>query len=152
VNHYGPLERQKGGKHTGVWDYCCSNRHGGAYPVGYCAGWSERTKEQFEKDFPGHGEVFFKDQERRRPFKEKYHTDGHKTREEAIECYRQYEIDTRSGVGSTGKTHQPCLECGELTNRVLTIRGLRSYRICAKHDDHKALLRHHRGGTMVSSY
>lgn len=152
MNYYLPLQREKDGKPTGVWDYCCQNDRTGTYPVGYCAGWHELTLEEFEKRFPDQGEHFFKDQEARRPFRASYHRGGHKSEAEAFACYRRYELDLHVRVTTTPDTYRPCMVCEELTNRLVTVHNSERFHICAKHDDRKFLEERYRSGTKRGSY
>jgi hypothetical protein len=74
--------------HDGQWKFCMNGR-----PVAYCAGWHEWTEEEAKRiGLPL--EYITRDQdEKDRPFKEKFHLEGHDTKEEAERCYYEYCLD-----------------------------------------------------------
>lgn len=82
----------------GRWDFTSSTGSSAPYPLGYCAGWREApTGEEADKLRSSTGQWLVdklaSDIEERRPFADRYHTEGHATAAEADECYRQYQLD-----------------------------------------------------------
>lgn len=86
--NYDEARQRKDGR----WDW--TSRNGDhIHPVGYCAGWMDWTAEQAERvAMPL--EYLQKEQERKDgPFRQKFHTDGHATQEEAERCFYEYCLD-----------------------------------------------------------
>lgn len=130
MNTYCPAQRESDKR----WDFIRINdRH--AYAVGYCAGWREFSGiEGMDPEAIAH----FKRQHEMQygPFKVNYHTDGHASREEAVECYRRYQLDTelKLGIEDTG-TMRKCEACGEWTTlSALFVTG-QAWTLCAAHNN-----------------
>lgn len=92
MNHWRALELD------GRWFYTCGSRLQGIHPVGYCAGWHyDQWIEESRQGGMCNGkttEELIKLSEELRPFKSKFHDDGHETEAEAIICYRKFQLDT----------------------------------------------------------
>jgi len=103
------------------WDYTVSSDdEGWMHAQGYCAGWREWTEAEIAK-MPGmNWEMHKKDMDRRRPFQELYHKDGHATAEEAEACFQSYQLDLYTRYNETEKdVAKRCKVCNEFTeNRV----------------------------------
>lgn len=94
VEVYYARERPLGAANIVVWDYVVEIDSGHTMPVGYCTGWVERTREEYLAEFGWYdGESLYEVQEAKRPWKRKYHSDGHATQELAALCYREYRVD-----------------------------------------------------------
>lgn len=122
---YQPLQRT-----DGRFDYTCTN-DAGTFPVGFCMSkgrapfyslpYSEvsdvvrnlyETEERWEAEKARHA-----------PHLHRYHDDGHATADEAIGCYRLYEV----------------LEC---CHRIVDDENQRKCGICGKWTQHLALIGH----------
>ena len=129
MNYYGPRERMKDGKTSGVWDYTNLNNDV-IYPIGYCQGWEE-TLHPTLIEFFGKEQVAEYDKQRRRFFT-KYHKDGHKTAEEARNCYRQWLLD--NDITTTKyEPAKPCHQCEKPTENVVVIGSWPRYSLCEEH-------------------
>ncbi len=131
MNYKGPRQRQT----TLRWDYANENKRTGTYPIGYCTGWREDTKESVERwyvdgfDCPS----YKKDLALRESFREKYHSDGHATYAEACECYRQFLLDQDLRMeGLTNYTQHKCTVCEAWTQRYAQI-DQRQWFLCDAH-------------------
>lgn len=85
--YFQPLARRVGGR----FDYTRKTGSTHAHPIGYCSGG------------PGPG------------VSTKYHDDGHATADEAIACYRDFEIDTAVSYRETPDQQKKCATCGAWT-------------------------------------
>jgi hypothetical protein len=140
MQFFEPRERYRNGKPTGIWDFCrYADSSKQVFPIGYCAGWHEFSKTQLDKIWGEVGKDFFADQERRRPFKDNYHTDGHGSAEEALECYRKYCLDLKTVVHEERETWKPCVACRKITTRRITVNRSTTIVLCNNHDDRKEL-------------
>jgi hypothetical protein len=131
---YRPLQRT-----DGRWDYVCTNSSG-TFPIGYC---------MFSGDAPFYSKSFaelgpivrqiYRDEahweaekDKRAASLHRYHNGGHATPEEAIACYRQYEVLEHSTRGEDQSAQEKCGICLEWTQgRVLVGSEFpRDYPIC----------------------
>jgi len=77
-----------------AWEYVVELGDGQVVLAGYCAGWEEYTLDEFNKQHGiYYGKGLFEQQEARRKWQQKYHLDGHLTREYAQLCHREYRLD-----------------------------------------------------------
>lgn len=83
MNYEQARQRQDDGR----WDWT-SMRDGKIWPGGYCVGWPTNEDIQMMSVYPGQ----YPTEEMLRT-REKYHTDGHATKEEAERCYYDFEVD-----------------------------------------------------------
>lgn len=109
------------------WDYVCGNR-----PTGYCAGYREFT----EKDDFLSEQMRIQENAKMAVHKEKYHTNGHETEEEARLCYKQYMLDNELRLSP--KQENPsqlnkCDVCGEFCSGSASIGWCERYTLCEKH-------------------
>lgn len=106
---YRPLQRQ-----DGRWDYTCTN-DAGTFPLGYCHEWVE-----FSVDDHLTREVCDVENSRTAPFRIKYHATGHRTAEQAVACYREYQIDQllKFEAGEGSKEQRCCEACDEWTSGI----------------------------------
>jgi len=98
MNHYIAKKRQSDGK----WDYTCNNR-----PTGYCHEWRDIDP----KEIP----ISESQLEAYRASKDKYHSCGHDTEEEARECYKRYQLDNSLRFSTMSNQQLKCKVCGEWT-------------------------------------
>lgn len=130
---------------TKRWDFTSSTGSSGAYPLGYCAGWKEppADDEALELDSrlgSGFSKRLAEDIEKKRPFKDKYHTDGHATEAEACACYREYELDQELEFKDLPREKADTLyrcqgpDCEEFTAGA-GILGHRVFRLCPAHQN-----------------
>ena len=110
---------------------------GHTWAIGYCAGPPDPDGGQLI------GLAFWEQWLKQcEPFKDKFHDDGHATAEEAAECYRQHLLDLRSRYDVTLGDYNPCLECGELTNKAAQVEGWHTFRLCALHLTPEVVAKH----------
>ena len=149
MKHYAARQRRSDNR----WCYTIAGDVG-ARPVGYCAGWQEELPDVTSRA-EGLHQVFEDDRERRRPFKDKYHTDGHASGTEAIECYKGYLLDNRTRTWRSETDQRKCRECGGWTQlRIEVGTGICGtvFDLCEKHQDRDMLDKHFKfGGSMHSS-
>lgn len=128
MNHYGPSQRQS----TGRFDYTCSNRRTGTYPIGYCHSFKEFTP----KFIPFSQEECDRLNEKEKPFLSKYHDDGHATADEACACYRVYLLDHETRFHDppeAPKTLHRCEICNEFTAGMAEVGNSDSWYLCDTH-------------------
>jgi len=99
MNHYAARPR----KNHERWDYTI-RQHDYVFATGYCQGWQDFDVNGITRFMGADGvEWARRDHEAKAAFKDKYHTDGHSTEEDACACYRTYLLDhARFGVRTTG--------------------------------------------------
>ena len=119
MNYYTARQRT-----DGRWDFTCNG-----HPWGYC-----RLYEEFKK-----GSVFSDGEVERYnlrygKFKEKYHTDGHATKEEAGECYKQYLLDHKYRGGEDSGTQRKCEVCKAWTSRFIEV-DCHIWMLCDEHQN-----------------
>lgn len=151
MNYYGALQR----KDTLRWDYTKTN-DGKTWPVGYCRGWEERTEEELiEKFGTVLGKGIYKDQEKERPDKDRYHVDGHETKAEACECYKQYVLDhhMRLDAGQSPDTQHRCEVAGcEGWTQTHAVVDMHPFYLCDEHRNRETLEKLYSVGESWSSY
>ena len=82
-----------------VWEYVVEQGDGQVVLAGYCAGWEEYTLDELNKKHGTYyGKGLFEQQEARRKWQQKYHLDGHLTREYAQLCHREYRLDQEISI------------------------------------------------------
>ena len=123
----------------GRWDYTCMN-DGRIWPVGYCAGWRDWTdaqREQFGAAFVERAEA------ESAPFRDKYHRDGHATRDEAYACYTTYMLDQRTRLDQIREddAHPRCAAegCVRLSSATVSIGGWPRFSVCSAHQTRETL-------------
>lgn len=120
MNYFGPRQRESDNR----WDYTCRNDNW-IYPTGYC-----------HKFIPLNGGLMHVSEEQvveHERFRDKYHTTGHDTPDEACECYKQYMIDQRFHIGKFEDSQHKCQVCGEWTQQYIQIGGYQTFDLCDKH-------------------
>lgn len=128
MNHWKARQRETDQR----WDYTCREGQGRVYATGYCGGYRE-----FDPSFFPDAERLNAEME---PFREKYHTDGHATEAEAIECYRQYQLDRQLKFNRWTHEALPgtlhiCDHngCTEYTPHQASIGGYHVWHLCPEH-------------------
>jgi hypothetical protein len=116
MQHYSARQREKDLR----WDYTV-----GSSPVGYCLAYQD-TDEMGVPMNPNRAEVM-------RQFKDKHHTHGHETAEEACECYKQYLLDQRTRHSDMSNQMLRCEICGEFTQHVVYIGAYEIHKLCVTH-------------------
>lgn len=115
------------------WDFTSGGRKG-AYPVGYCAGYREFTADDLAVHDQGHADRLNAEQE---PFREKYHTDGHATKEKACACYREYLLDMRlqlrRRVDPDALRRCEAEGCDEWTGHYAQVGSAQMWHLCDEH-------------------
>jgi hypothetical protein len=120
MNYFGPRKRQSDDR----WDYTNRNANW-IYPIGYCSNYTPldsgliKVSEQQAKDHTR--------------FKDKYHTTGHATADEACECYKEYLLDRRFHVKEYSDTKHKCQVCGEWTQGYVQVGSYQTFDLCDKH-------------------
>lgn len=121
MKHYQPRQRLSDGR----WDYCCEDM-----PTGYCCPFFDW------RETPALAHMDFSDEDPKVVAmianRDKHHTNGHETSEEACECYRQYLLDHRVHE-LTADEARACEECGEWTDHLVEIVNFQIMHLCEKH-------------------
>ena len=124
MNYYKARQR----KIDTRWDFTCCNDDN-IYPVGYCHPYEDLSQTQIwnmmsEEDRRNH--VLFKD---------KYHSKGHDTAEEANQCYKQYLLDQRLRFYTDPNSMKHCEICKvwTLTRAWIKLGVGREYVLCPEH-------------------
>lgn len=134
MNYYQPRQRESDGR----WDYTRRNDDH-IHAVGYCAGWREWKDMQFLVD-PAYNEHLRRQHEAQTlPHKDKYHSDGHATPDEASECYKSYLMDQRLRLNLTdANSMQKCQVCGKFTQLFAEL-DCKAWRLCETHNHRQAV-------------
>lgn len=151
MNYYEPLQRQD----TKRWDYTQS-RDGRTWPIGYCRGWREESEDELVARLGDHmGRRAYEAQERRRAERERYHEDGHETRAEACDCYKQFVLDhyVNYEFGTSENTQHKCEfeGCEEWTQRAVMINHF-THHLCDAHANRESLEKLYSVDTSFGSY
>lgn len=126
MNYYCAKQREDGN-----WDF---TRNG--VPTGYCRQYREWTDKDVEtfgvsKDHP----QILKAAE----FKEKHHSAGHKTSEEAAECYKEYVLDQQISFNHEDKNSlHKCKVCGTFTS-LFVILDTDLFILCEEHQNKESV-------------
>lgn len=118
MNYSDARQRQSDGR----WDYT-TNGH----PVGYCREWRD-WDEVTRALSPAAYAQYVAD-------KDKYHSHGHATEDEARECYRDYILDhqLRLNLVNSG-TQSKCEICGEWTQKYAML-PFQIFKLCDLHNN-----------------
>ena len=129
---YYAAKQREGNKR---WDYTCSLDES-CWSVGYCAGWDEDSK----TTDPDMIELIERELEKLRPFQDKFHTNGHETKAEALDCYRDYLINHRITWFTDDSVKRRCdaNECQNWTHNYAEANG-RILKLCDKHRNKETL-------------
>lgn len=120
------------------WDYTCQNSSG-VFPMGYCAGWRETTTEDIaaRPELAAVADHILADQEKRRPHRAKYHTDGHASEEEACACWKRYQLDNELRLHDPPKDpdtlHRCAADCGIFTAGLAEVGEHWHRHLCDEH-------------------
>lgn len=123
------------------WDMTVgSDEERWVHPIGYCGGWrgdpDDAEKERLNAQFGPHfSEGLQREWEAKRPFKDKFHSDGHATSEEAAECWRQYRLDTELEFLESKTQQRKCQVCDAWTLKfaLLGREFSEEYVLCDEH-------------------
>lgn len=113
------------------WDYTCKN-DGAIWPVGYCDKYHPMDKEACSKIGMPFNPAYLEKEER---FKHKHHTDGHSSKEEACECYRNYLLDQQLRFSEDREdpdTLHKCAVCKTMTSGTAEI-DYQQWNLCKEH-------------------
>lgn len=129
---YRPLQKES----TGRWDYTVSSdEEGWAHATGYCTGW--RDPDETDKILAErYGATMKTDPETREKlykFKDKFHSGGHATAEEAAACHREYELDFELRFSEDKDVMKRCEVCEEFTTGRASLGQFGHYAVCPKH-------------------
>lgn len=113
------------------WDYTSMN-DGRVMPIGYCHAWRDWT--EADKKMGLHLLSSVRDHA---VYKEKYHTDGHATYEEACACYKDYQLDKNTRYDAQTEPWEPCAVCGVRTTHAVTVEGWEKVHLCDQHRSRK---------------
>jgi hypothetical protein len=119
MQHKQALQRSTDGR----WDYTS-----GRTPIGYCHEYSDPMENNpFNLYWP-------QDQiDAVRNNKHKYHTDGHATKEEACDCYKEYTLDHHYHIGKDSNSQHKCQVCKEWTQNIIHAGMYQIFILCDKH-------------------
>ncbi len=120
MRHYSAKQRQSDGR----WDYTCDNR-----PEGYCGAFERFWPEDASPEIPGYAEA----RADALAHRDKYHTDGHATAQEACECYKRYLLDNRTRFHVMSDQMRKCAACGAWTDRYAQVGGYQIFALCESH-------------------
>jgi len=118
--HYSARQRN-----DGRWDYTCSGR-----PVGYCCPYSP---------IPEDGSIPSAEKwnEKIAPLRDKFHTLGHATEDEAQDCYKQYLLDTSLTLKTTepenANQQNRCRVCKKFTACLAMVGAYSMFVLCPEH-------------------
>ena len=127
MRHYSAKQRADDHK----WVYTCGSR-----AVGYCADtfdkqWPEECPEYLKPYMSA--EDYKTEREKHLPFQDKFHADGHATKQDACECYRQFLLDMHvRKVTSTGAMYE-CRVCKTFTPDYVLIGNTIFVVLCKDH-------------------
>lgn len=123
TTYFQPLQRKSDKR----WDYTSRTGSTPTHAIGYCAGWREHTEEEWARMEEQYGPFLVRqlkaDLERRRPLKERYHSDGHATAEEAEHCHDTYMLDTALEFRRSETEQHRCAVCNEWAQTATDFRG-----------------------------
>lgn len=86
------------------------------------------------------------------PFRDKYHTDGHETKEEAYVCYTEYLLDQRLRLDLTDSNQQEkCVVCEEWTQGRAEVDH-RMFVLCDEHRTKEEITKLFKCGDSFGSY
>lgn len=122
------------------WEMTQGTGSTGPYPTGYCAGWREPDS----VNTPAVKDYVKRDLEKRLPFKDKFHTDGHETREEALACWDEYRLDLKLKVVEEPDTQRRCKLCSVWTISRVKFAGValsKPVALCPDHQDRESVKR-----------
>lgn len=127
MNYFEPRQR----KTTMRWDFTCLN-DGRVWPVGYCDGDFDKVRERILKcDILPNREA---EVTKLQKFASKYHSNGHATFEEAVECYRQYQLDQHLRLNKQENPSElrKCAVCDAWTGHEADI-SMTTFDLCEQH-------------------
>lgn len=124
MNHLAPRQRRTDGR----WDYTMNG-----HPWGYCRAYEPIPVEggavppQWAQEWNAKIE----------PLRDKFHTDGHATRQEACDCYARYLLDTHAFYcdqePENARQQQKCQVCGAWTACSAQVGGYHYFILCPTH-------------------
>lgn len=117
---------------TGKWDYCCGDQ-----PVGYCAGFPSAECTVLP---PEVWQSYLAECE---PFRDKYHTAGHDTEEEACDCYLEYLLDRECREWESSSEQRKCRECGTWTTHMVQVGQCWMENLCSEHATRELIKKHY---------
>lgn len=130
---YQALQRKTDGR----WDYTVSSDdEGWCHALGYCGGWRyDDISEERVLYAWGTREAFDEHVEKMRPFKDKFHTTGHETPAEAVDCYATWELDHELRFFVDPATQKVCQagDCGKWTCGRAQLGNRRFFVLCEEH-------------------
>lgn len=154
MNYYEARQRKADKK----WDFTVMN-DGHVRPMGYCIPWEriEESAKYYEERLGGRASEIL---DKASPFKDKHHSHGHDTKEEAEACYKDYLLDhklkfTDASIapGYTTPPSWPCIECGDPTSKLFSVDSEEKKPICSTHANRDTVAKHFEGPSrIISSY
>lgn len=131
-------EQARERKADGRWDWT-NMRDGLIWATDYCAGFKPYAEICAALGMPNSPKAA----ERHDRYKDKYHTDGHATREEAERCHYDYQIDHAREFKIGPDTQRKCAypDCEAWTQNGLQIGNYELYLLCDGHRDRDGLER-----------
>lgn len=139
MKYYAARQRE-----GGRWDYTVEQDLG-ISKVGYCVGpfesmWPDYTPEEFAKTPLARLMQFSLYQDwrtERLPLAHKYHADGHDTKDQACECFREFLLDhsVDYNLAGHGNGLRPCeaLDCQNTTRRAVLYNNFYHFWLCDEH-------------------
>lgn len=87
------------------WDWT-NKRDNQVWAVGYCGGWHDWTDEQAARVGMPRDTLQADKETRDGPFRAKFHTDGHATKEEAERCFYEHSLDRVHEIENSSIQHR----------------------------------------------
>lgn len=141
MNYLQPRQRVSNKR----WDYTNMN-DGVIYPIGYCR--------EF-KELDGYLMPVSEEQkEEHRKFKNKYHSNGHDTYEDACKCYKEYLLDHFIRIRENKDAQHKCKVCNEWTTQAVEVNGFGGgffEYLCSKHSSREEIEKIFNVGECISS-
>lgn len=127
---YQVLQRKGDGRYDMT---VSSDEEGWSHPVGYCADFKEMTEEELDAEEARGNQGFRKWYKDQLQNKDKYHSGGHATKDEAYDCYTQYILDNRLRFWEQGDTQKKCEVCDCWTTGRGELNTFKQFILCADH-------------------
>lgn len=135
MNYYQALQRE-----DGRWDYT-QRRDSQIWAIGYCQGW-EMVQRRIDRYEDHEHPVMQMDEERiekLKAHKDKFHDNGHATKEGARACYQEYlldfQLDLDSSLQTAGKHTCMAEGCEEETRQMIPVGSYFQFLLCPEHQN-----------------
>jgi len=101
------------------------------YPIGYCHEFHSFKNDNILKDALSEQQI-----EEHEISKDKYHSTGHNTAQEALDCYKKYQLDNTLRLNIKNEHEQKkCKICGEWTQLSACVDTYSYFNLCEEHNN-----------------